>query len=161
MPADTFGVGGALVIAIVGGAIGYYVRSFVSRESSARKEDWDQLRGLSSQINDLVDAARDYFCSPDPDERQGRKDMLKIQGMLKRTNQAIFTFSKSLNSFEATTQQVRFRQAITLWDGASLPTSELAMTDPAIVRIEEAANSLVGRLQLCYFRKYRQSDIQS
>lgn len=159
MPIESFGVVGAIVLAGVSGTIGYYARSFVSKESSARKEDWEQMRALSTQINDLVDASRAHFCNPAEDARERRQDMLKIQGMIKRTNQAIFTFSKSLNDLQATSQQVRLRQAITLLDNSTSPPVAMAMSDPFVVKIEDAAHSLVGCLQLCYFRRYRKRDI--
>lgn len=148
------------VLLAIGGVLGYCARYFIARESSSRKEDWDQLRSISSDINDLVDAAREFYCNPPSTDYEKKKIMLKLSGMIKRSNQATFALSKALGNLECTRPQVRLRQAITFQDDAWSTGVALKMNDPVVAEIEEAANAVVGALQLSYFKRYRKSVVK-
>lgn len=138
---------------------GYFIRVAVADKSTCRKEDWEKINKLAGLINELADAAQEFYCSPPETQEARRKLGLKIQGMLRRIRQDALnlSFIKPPSYLEGYNQ--RIRQATTL-ELNETDKGALAETDPIIEGIEIACGSYIGAIQLAYARKYRPVDLK-
>lgn len=141
------------VAAIVAAVFGYYLRTRVSDKASSRKEDWEKVNKIVDQINDLTDAAQEFYCHPPTAPEDRKKLGLKIQATLRKIWQEViglpFERPATLDGYHR-----RLRQATTLELGRS-SQEPLELDSPAIQTITAACGSYVGAIQLTYARKYR------
>lgn len=145
------------ILAFITAALGYYLRARVSDKTSSRKEDWEKINKIVDQINDLTDAAQEYYCHP-PIEQDGRKKLgLNIQSRLRKIRQDAVSlpFDRPASNLDGYHQ--RLRQAVTMHLGES-SIEPLEQDHPTIQDITIACGSYVGAIQLAYRRKYRTRD---
>jgi hypothetical protein len=143
-------------IGILGGAVaGYFVRTFVSRDASARKEDWDQLKDLSEQIDSLASSATEFYCNPRQEARERKSDAIGLQRSIKKICQATLAFGRSINDLSCTSSQVKLRQAITLEKFDTVSRAAMQLDDPFIQQIDDVCAKLLWSLQRSYFKRHR------
>lgn len=70
------------VLPLITGVAGYFLRARLFDKTSSRKEDWENINKLTDQINELNDAAVEFYCNPPSTQEERKKLGLKIQGML-------------------------------------------------------------------------------
>lgn len=144
------------ISAIAAAVFGYYLRARVSDKASSRKEDWEKINKIVNQINDLTDAAQEFYCHPPTSPEERKKLGLKIQATLRKIWQEViglqFERPATLDGYHR-----RLRQATTMEFGGS-NQDPLELDSPAIQTITTACGSYVGAIQLSYARKYRREE---
>lgn len=143
-----------VVLPLITAFLGYQVRARLSDKASSRKEDWEKINKIADQINDLTDAAQEYYCHPPGTQDERKKLGVKIQSMLRRIHQEVLALPFDSPASTLGGYHQRLRQAATLGLG-ELTAGPLEQEDPKIKAITTACGSYVGAVQLAYSRKYR------
>lgn len=143
-----------IFVSIGAGIGGYFLRTFLANATSKRKEDWERLRTITQDVNNIADKATQFYCSPPSDPKERRDLGIKIQGLLRANLQDTTQLAQLLEDASVTGYPKRLRVAITLdFDSANI--EPLSTTDPIVQNLEYEANAFIGALHRIFCKKYR------
>ncbi len=149
MPSDY-----CLITSALTGVGGFYLRYWISRDGSDRKEDRAKLDGLTDEIEKVEEIAYQYY-SLTFDAEDTKKISMQINRLMKKIGSDIYSLSVLFEDASITTHQLVFKQKITLNDYESSSRLPRKSSDPLFDDISDATRKLVGGLELAFRRKYR------
>lgn len=143
-----------LATSLIAGVAGFYIRYWISRDGSDRKEDRAKLDSIIDEIETVEELAYEYYSSP-YDAEGAKKNSLQINRLMKKIGSDVYNISVLLEDVHIPKLQLGFKQKVTLNDYESSSRLSRIAKDPLFDEISDASRKLVGALEQAFRRKYR------